>query len=123
MFHQCNNSDVSSKATKKLIKKKKKWLDEPDPLQLEELSFAYFLSIHLSLAALGPHCCARAFSSCGERGATHCGVFSCGGAQALGTRASGVVALTSCGAQAYLLRVPCTGRRILNHCNTREVPA
>ena len=34
--------------------------------------FIYFifkkLFIYLFLAALGPHCCTRAFSSCGERG-------------------------------------------------------
>ena len=45
------------------------------------------------MAALGLRCCARASSSCGERGATlHCGArashcvgFSCRGARALGT--------------------------------------
>ena len=58
------------------------------------------LFIYLSMAVLGLHCCARAFSSCGELGATlrcgaraaHCGGFSCCGAQALGARASVVVA-------------------------------
>ena len=48
---------------------------------------------------LGLHCCVWAFSSCGERGATlhcgarasHCGGFSCCGAQALGARAPVVV--------------------------------
>ena len=48
---------------------------------------------------LGLHCCTRAFSSCGEQGllsgrgawAAHCGGFSQGGAQALGTWASVVV--------------------------------
>ena len=73
---------------------------------------------------------------CGAR-ASHCGGFSCCGAQALGTRASVVVArgLSSCGAQAQLLRgmwdlpgpglepvFPALGRWILNHCITREVP-
>ena len=49
--------------------------------------------IYLFLAVLGLCCCARAFSSCSERGllfivrASHCGGFSCCGAQALGTRA------------------------------------
>ena len=44
------------------------------------------------LAALGLHCCTQAFSSYGKRGlssscsawASHCGVFSCCRAQALG---------------------------------------
>ena len=59
---------------------------------------------------LGLRCCARAFSSCGERGATlccgarasHCGGFSHCGARALGARASVVVArgLSSCGSWA-----------------------
>ena len=72
-----------------------------------ELSAAHFiylfivcLFIYLFLAALGLHCCAQAFSSCGERGATlrcsawasHCGDFSCCGAWALGVRASVVAA-------------------------------
>ena len=30
--------------------------------------FILFLFFYLFLAALGLHCCARAFSSCGERG-------------------------------------------------------
>ena len=59
-----------------------------------------FIFIYLFLAALGLHCCAWAFSSCGERGppphcgarAPHCGGFSCCGAQAPGARASVVVA-------------------------------
>ena len=90
------------------------------------------LFIYLFLAALGLHCCARAFSSCGEWGL----LFSCG-ARALGAWASVVVArgLSSCGALGLVAlrhvgsprtrartRVPCIGRRILNHCTTREVP-
>ena len=86
-------------------------------------TFIYF--VYLFLAALGLCCRTRAFSSCGERGllfvtvpglliaaASHCG------AEALGARASVVVAqglsscgsralerrLSSCGAQAQLLR-------------------
>ena len=76
--------------------------------------------------------------------ASHCGGFSCCRAQALGTRASVVVAcvLSSCGSRAQQLWctgfvaprhvgfsrtrartcVPCIGRRILNHCATGEVP-
>ena len=75
--------------------------------------------------------------------ASHCGVFSFCRAQALGVQASVVVArgLSSCGSRAperrlsscgarhvgssrtrAPTRVPCIGRRILNHCTTREVP-
>ena len=76
---------------------------------------------YLSLAALGLCCCAWAFSSCGEwgllfvvvRGASHCGGFSCCGAQALGARASVVVArrLSSCGSWAL--------ERSLSSCDTQ----
>ena len=61
------------------------------------------------MAALGLCCCARAFSSCGERGLlycgvqiSHCGGFSCCRARALGVWASVVVAhgLSSCGSWA-----------------------
>ena len=74
----------------------------------------YFYFIFPFLAALGLRCCTRAFSSCQERwgGATlhcgarasHCSGFSCCRAQALGTRASVVVAhrLSSCGSWAQL---------------------
>ena len=65
---------------------------------------------YLLLAALGLCCCARAFSKlwragatlhCGAR-ASHCGGFSCCGAQALGMQASVAVArgLSSCGSRA-----------------------
>ena len=51
--------------------------------------------LFLFLAVLGLRCCARAFSSCGERElllvASHCSGFSRCGAQALGARASVVV--------------------------------
>ena len=62
------------------------------------------------MAVSGLHCCARAFSSCGERGATLC----CG-AQALGAQASVVVAhgLSSCGLRALELRVSSCGARAL----------
>ena len=57
--------------------------------------------IYLFLVALGLRCCAQAFSSCSEWGLLfvvvhrlliHCGGFSCCGAQAVGVRASVVVA-------------------------------
>ena len=75
--------------------------------------------IFLFLAALGLHCCAQAFSSCGEWGLfSSCGAqasgyrgFSCSGAQALqcaSSRSCGSPALekrlNSCGTQACLLR-------------------
>ena len=80
-----------------------------------------YLFIYLFLAALGLRCCARAFSSCGEQGATlccgarasHCGGFSCCGAGALGTWASVVVAhgLSSCGSRALEHRLSSCGPR------------
>ena len=62
--------------------------------------FKIYLFIYLFLAVLGLRCCVRAFSSCGERGATlrcgawasHCGGFSCCGARALGVWTSVVAA-------------------------------
>ena len=65
--------------------------------------FKFILFIYFWLA-LGPRCCARAFSSCGEQ-ASHCSGFSHCGARALGMRAPVVVAcrLSSCGSQAQLL--------------------
>ena len=88
--------------------------------------FRFYLFIYLFLAALGLHCCARAFSSCGERGPLFIAVRGlliavaclCCKAQALGARASVVVArwlsrcgsrdlergLSSCGTRASLLR-------------------
>ena len=79
-----------------------------------------YLFIYLFMAALGLHCCMRAFSSCGERGllfccgagASHCHGFSCG-AQPLGARASVVVAhgLSSCGSRAVERRLSSCGAR------------
>ena len=65
-----------------------------------EISFFLFLNLFiLFLAVLGPHSCTRALPSCGERGlprcgarASHCGSPSRCGAQAVGARASVVVA-------------------------------
>ena len=71
--------------------------------------FFFFPLNYLFLVVLGLRCCARAFSSCGERGllccgawASHCSGFSCCRARALGAQASVVVArgLSSCGARA-----------------------
>ena len=63
-------------------------------LKKEDICLFYFL------AALGLHYYTRAFSSCSEQGllsscgtrASHCGGFSCYGAQALGTSSSVAVA-------------------------------
>ena len=70
---------------------------------------------------LGLHCCAQAFSSCSEWGATlrcgaqasHCSGFSCCGAWALDAWASVVVAcrLSSCGSQALECRLSSCGAR------------
>ena len=91
------------------------------------------------------YCVERGLLCCGAQ-ASHCGGFSCCRARALGARASLIVAcglsscgswalerrFSSCGAQALALwhvgssrtrgrtRVPCIGRRIPNHCTTRE---
>ena len=66
------------------------------------ISFSkFYLFIYLFFVVLGLRCCTRAFSSCGEQGLLFV-VFSCCGAQALGVRASVVVAhgLSSCGSRA-----------------------
>ena len=80
-----------------------------------------FFSFILFLAALGLHCCARAFSSCGEwellfvagARASHCGGFSCCGARAVGMQTSVVVArgLSSCGSQSLEHRLSSCGAR------------
>ena len=79
----------------------------------------FFNFIYLLLATLGLRCCARAFSSCGERGllfrcgsrASHCSGFSCCGARAPGAWAPVVVArgLSSCGSQALERRLSSCG--------------
>ena len=78
------------------------------------LFFTFYLFIYLFLAVLGLRYCEWGFSTCGEwwllfrcgARASHCAGFSCCRAQALGARASVVVAygLISCGSQASLLR-------------------
>ena len=105
----------------------------------------YYLFIYF-LAVLGLRCCMRAFSSCGERGLLlvavrgllllqRMGCSSCGmRAQQLwlaGSRVqaqqlwrTGLVALQHVGyyqtrAGTHVFRI---GRRILNHCATREAP-
>ena len=75
------------------------------------LFFFFFINLFIYLlSALGLRCCAQAFPSCGERGLLFVVVHwlliavasLCCGAQALGARASVVVAqgLSSCSSQA-----------------------
>ena len=82
--------------------------------------FPGFFFLFSFLVVLGLHCGARA---------SHCGGFSCCGVRALGAWAqelwrTDLVAPQHVGPSQTKdrTRVPCTGRRILNHCATREVP-
>ena len=111
---------------------------------------SFFKNFFLFLTALGLRCCTRAFSSCGERGLLFVaarGLFTVvaslvmeHGLQARrlqqlclpGSRAqaqqlwrTGLVALQHVGSSwtRARTRVPCIGRKILNHCATREAPA
>ena len=105
--------------------------------------FKIYLFIYL-LAALGFCCCARAFSSCGERGllfivvhelliavllllrstgSRHAGFSSCGmRAQKLWLTGPVVPRHVGSSRTRARIRVPCIGRWILNHCATRGVP-
>ena len=91
---------------------------------------------NLFLAVLGLRCCTRAFSSCGERGATlrwgaqasHCSGFSWCGAWALGVRASVVVAhgFSSCGLRALepqAQQLWCTGLVAPRHLGSSRTKA
>ena len=86
------------------------------------------------MAVLGLRFCARAFSSCGERGplfiavhgpltvaASHCGA-QAPDAQAQQLWLTGPVAPRHVGSSQTRARtrVPCIGRQTLNHCTTRE---
>ena len=89
------------------------------------------------MAALGLRCCARAFSSHGKRGGNSSLRCAAGFSlqwllllQSTGSRAqaqqlwrTGLVATQNVGSSRTRARtgVPCIGRRILNHCATREV--
>ena len=111
--------------------------------------FYIFYFIYLSLAALGLCCCARAFSSCGERGLLFLEVhglliavaslivehrLQARGPQQLwlaGSRAqaqqlwhTGLVAPRHVGSSRTraCTHVPCIGRQILSQCTTREAP-
>ena len=88
------------------------------------------------MAVLGLRFCARAFSSCGKWGplfiavrgpltivASHCGA-QAPDVQAQQLWLTGLVAPRHVGSSQARARtrVPCIGRRILNHCATREAP-
>ena len=87
------------------------------PLTFLKIYFIYLFLFFLTV--LGLRCCARAFSSCGERGllfvAVHglliAGATLCCSARALGAQASVVVArgLSSCGSQALEHRLSSGG--------------
>ena len=113
-------------------------------MDLDFFKNKFIYLIYLSLAALGLRCCAWAFSSCAEWGllfvVVH--VFSLQWLLLLQSMGSRCVGFIRCGTQAQYLwrtglvapqhvgssrtrnrtRVPCIGRRVLNHCATREVP-
>ena len=102
------------------------------------------LFIYLFLAAMGLRCCVWAFSGCGERGLLFVAVNGLliavtslvaehrlqqlwlmgSRAQAQQLWLTGLVAPRHVGSSRTRARtcVPCTGRQILNHCTTREVP-
>ena len=85
--------------------------------------FLFLFFIYLFLAELVLCCCAQAFSSCGER----CTSFSLWWLLLLwsiGSRCMGLVAPWHVGSSRTRARtrVPCIGRRILNHCATTEAP-
>ena len=120
-------------------------LSKQAALRSEEFSFFFFGCIGSSLLHVGFLWLQRVGATlrCSAR-TSHCSDFFCCGVQALGTRASVVVAcgLSSCDIQAQQLwrmglvaprhvgssrtrdrtRVPCIGRQILNHCAIREAP-
>ena len=87
-------------------------------------SFFFFFLIILLLAVLGLRCCTGAFSSCSKRGLLFVVVrvlliavaSLCCGAQALGTRASVLVArgLSSCSSRALERRLSSCGTHRLN---------
>ena len=92
----------------------KRYLENLQPFG--DIKFLYF--IYLFLVVLGLRSCVRA---------SHCGGFSWCVARALGMWAqqlwhTGLVAMWQVGSSRTRNRthVPCIGRRILNHCTTRE---
>ena len=124
--------------------------EKTEILNLDILNVNFkFIYFYLFLAALGLCCCTWAFSSCGERGLLFCAVCrlliavaslvaehrlqACRLQQLwhVGSRVQaqqlwhwGLVAPRHVGSSRTRARtrVPCIGRRILNHCATREAP-
>ena len=87
-------------------------------------NFYYFLLGFFFLIAVSFHCCLQSLLR-----ASHCGGFSFYAAQALGAQRLQYLWLSGLTAPWHVesswardrTRVPCTGRRILIHCTTREV--
>ena len=82
------------------------------------LFFKFIYFIYLFLAVLGLCCCAWAVSSCGKRGILF--------VAEPGSRSSNFSSCDTWHVGSSQTRdqthVPCIGRRILNHCATREIP-
>ena len=106
------------------------------PCKLLLLFFFFNKFIYLFLVVLGLRFCARAFSSCGDRGplfiavhgpltvaASRCGA-QAPDAQAQQLWLTGPVAPRHVGSSQTRARtrVPCIGRQTLNHCAAREAP-
>ena len=100
------------------------------------LIFCVLAVLGLRCGAQSLHCCSQAFSSCIARASPCCGFSGCGtqalvhvgfyscGSWTQQLRHTGLVALKHAGSSSTRDRthVPCTGRWILNHWTTREVP-
>ena len=123
----------------------------PCPLHWQADSFFFFLINYLFMAALGPRFCARAFSSCGKRGPLFIAVrgpltivvspvaehrlqthrLSSRGSRAQSLRGTwdpprpGLEPASPALAGGLSTTAPPgkPGRRILNHCATREAPS
>ena len=104
----------------------------PRYLLLKNIYIYIYLFIYLSIGCIGFSLLGMGFLQLRQTGATlhcgaqvpHCGGFSCCGAQALGTRASVVVArgLSSCGSQALELRLSSCGARAQLLRGVRDLP-
>ena len=97
---------------------------------LLKVSDFFLRFIYLFLAVLCLCCCLQALSSCGKQGrvlielqVSHCGDFSCCGAQTQQLWCMGIIALWPVGSSQTRNRtlVPCLGRQIINHWTTGEV--
>ena len=95
------------------------WQADSQPLRHQGIPLLFFLIYFIIyfikkffLGALGLRCCVWTFSSCGKR-VSHCSGFSSCRAQALGVRASVVVAhrVSSCRSRALECRLSSCGAR------------